>query len=97
MTHFVRTFLTQQEKLHTSKTFLKMASGRMHTPHLTPLDPPLAISYTNHQKSLAYFSNLTPLILFLFTKKQSKKRGPLHNAQPPPKIRSCWQLLNELV
>ena len=29
------------EKLYTSKTCLKMA-GRMHTPHSTPLDPPLA-------------------------------------------------------
>ena len=33
------------EKLYTSKTFLKMAGGRIHTPHPTPLDPPLAISY----------------------------------------------------
>ena len=24
------------EKLHTSKVFLKMAGGRMHTPHPTP-------------------------------------------------------------
>ena len=41
------------EKLHTLKTFLKMAGGRMRTPHPTPLDPPLAISYRNYQKSLA--------------------------------------------
>ena len=38
------------EKLYTSKTFLKMAGGRMHTPHAIPLDPPLAISYENYQK-----------------------------------------------
>ena len=49
-------------KLYTSKTFLKMAGGRMHTPHPTPL----AISYINHQKSLAYFSHLEPLNLFIF-------------------------------
>ena len=42
------------EKLYTSKTFSKMAGGRMHTSHPTPLDPPLAISYKNHQKSLTY-------------------------------------------
>ena len=43
----------------TSKAFLKMAGGRMHTPHPTPLYPPLAISCRNHQKSVAYFSHLT--------------------------------------
>ena len=68
------------EKLNTSKTFLKMAGGKMHTPHPTPLNPPLAISYRNHQKSLAYFSHLTPLILFCFTKKQSQKGGAWPNA-----------------
>ena len=55
-----------------------MAGGRMHTPHRTSLYPLLAISYRNHQKSLAYFSHLAPLILFLFTKRQSQKReGPM--------------------
>ena len=63
------------EKLYTSKAFLKMAGGKMHTPHPTPLDPSLAISYRNHQKSLAYFSHLAPLILFFFAKKQSQKGG----------------------
>ena len=61
------------EKLYTSKAFLKMAGGRMHTSHPTPLDPPLATSYRNHQNSLIYFSHLAPLILFFFTKKQSQK------------------------
>ena len=42
------------EKLFTSKAFLKMTGRRTHTPHPTPLDPPLAISYGNYQKSLAY-------------------------------------------
>ena len=49
----------------TSKTFLKMAGRRMHTPHSNPLDPPLAISYRNHQKSLAHFSHLAALILLI--------------------------------
>ena len=61
------------EKLYTSKTFLKMAGGRMHTPHPTLLDPPLAISCRNHQNSLVYFSSLAPLILFFFNKKAVKK------------------------
>ena len=61
------------EKLFTSKTFLKVAGGRMHIAHPTPL----AISYTNHQKSLAYFSHLAPIILFFFTKRQSQKGGPM--------------------
>ena len=60
-----------------------MAGGRMHTPHPTPLDPLLAIDYRNHQKSLAYFSNLTPLILFYFTKKQSQKGGMAQSFPPP--------------
>ena len=29
-----------------------------------PLDRPLAISYKNHYKNLAYFSHLAPFILF---------------------------------
>ena len=52
------------ENLYTSKTFLNMVGRRMHTPHPTPLDPPLAMIYKNHQKSLAYFSRLAALILF---------------------------------
>ena len=40
-----------------------MAGGRMHTFHPTPLDPTLVISYRNHQKSVAYFSHLAPLVL----------------------------------
>ena len=46
------------------------------------LDPPLAISYKDHQKSLAYFSRLEPSFLFFFTKKQSQKGG--HGPMPPP-------------
>ena len=56
------------EKLYTSNAFLKMAGGRMHTFHPAPLYTPLAISYRNHQKSLAYFSHLVPLILFFLLK-----------------------------
>ena len=59
------------EKLHASKTFMKMSGGRMHTPDLTLL----AISYKNHQKSLAYFSHLAPLILFFLLKGRVKGGG----------------------
>ena len=56
-----------------------MADGRVHTSHpsSTPLGPPsaLTLSYRNHQKSLAYFSHLVPLVLFFFIKRQSKKIG----------------------
>ena len=65
----------EKEKVYTSKTFLKMALGKMHTPHPIPLDPSLAISYRNHQESLTYFSHLAPLLLFFFTKKHSQKGG----------------------
>ena len=54
------------EKLYASKKFLKMAGGRMHNSHATPLDPPLAVSYRNLQKSLAYFSHLAPLVVFFY-------------------------------
>ena len=56
-------------KLYTAKTFLKLSGGRIRTPHPTPLDPSLAISYGYH----TYFSHLAPLILFFFTKRQSQK------------------------
>ena len=61
------------DKLYASKAFLKMGGGRMYTPHPSPLDPPLAISYRNHQKSLAYFSHLAPSISFFFTERQRQK------------------------
>ena len=48
------------------KKILKMAGGRMHPSHPNPLDPPLAISYRNHQKSLAYFSHSTPLVVLFY-------------------------------
>ena len=69
------------EKVYTSKTCLKMAGEKMHTPHPTPPDPPLAISYRTHQKSLTYFSHLASLILF-FLKDRVKKGWAWHNAPP---------------
>ena len=68
------------EKWYTSKAFLKLDGGRIHTPHPNPQDPPLAISYTNHQKSLTYFSHLAPLVLLFFNKVMVKKGGSWHNA-----------------
>ena len=56
---------------YTSKTFLKMAGRRMHTPHFTSLDPLLAISYKNYQKSLAHFSHLAPSASFFLTKRRN--------------------------
>ena len=52
----------------------------MHPPPPTPL----AISYRNHQKSVAYFSHLTPIILFFFTKRQSQREGG-HGTMAPSK------------
>ena len=49
------------------------------------LDPPLAISYRNHQNSLAYFNHLAPLNLFFFNKKQSQKGERAWNNAPSPK------------
>ena len=75
------------EKLYTSKTSLKMAGRGCLPLILPPLDPSLAISYRNHQKSMAYFSYLAQLILFLFTKRQSQKGGG-GKVQCPPKYAS---------
>ena len=69
------------EKLYTPKTFLKMAGGRMLSSHPTSLDRPLAISYRNYQKSLAYFSHLASLVSFFFIKRQIQKGG--HGTMPP--------------
>ena len=53
------------EKLHTSKTFLKMAGGRMHTLHPTP----------GHklQKPSSVFQSLGKISFVFFTKRQSQK------------------------
>ena len=60
-----------------------MAGGRMYTFHSTPLDPPLVIGYRNHQKSLAHFSHLAPLVLFFFTKRPSQNEGAMAQWPPP--------------
>ena len=67
------------EKLYSSKTFLKMAGGRMHIPYPTPLDSSLTISYRNHQKNVAYFSHLAPLVLFFLLEGRVKRGGAWHN------------------
>ena len=61
------------KKLYTSKIFLKMAGGKMHTPYFTPRNPPLTVSNRDHQKSLTYFSYLAPLVLFFFTNRHSQR------------------------
>ena len=50
-----------------------MAGGRVHTSHSTPMDPPLAISYRNHQKSLQPLGTIS-FVLFLL-KGRVKKGG----------------------
>ena len=54
-----------------------MAGGGMHTPNPTSLDAPLAISYENYQKSLAYrhFSHFAPLTCSFLLKGKAKKGG----------------------
>ena len=59
----------------------------VHTPNPTSLDAPLAISYENYQKSLAYryFSHLAPLICsFLLKGKVKRRTGGGGMAQCPP-------------
>ena len=66
-----------------------MAGGRMHIPYTTPLDSSLAISYRNHQKNLAYFSHLSPSVMFFFTKRQSQK-GDRHGTMSSPRNTLLW-------
>ena len=64
-----------------------MAGGEMHTLNPTSLDPPLAISHGNYQKSLAYryFSHLAPLIYsFLVKGKVKRGQGEKGMAECPP-------------
>ena len=69
-------------KLYASKTFPKMAGGRMHTPHATPLDPPLAIT-TKASKESGIFKSLGTINYIFFTKRQGQKGSPRHNGPPP--------------
>ena len=75
------------EKLYTSKKFLRKAGGWMHIeyPSSYPPGSPLAISYRNHQKSMAYFSHLAPLVFFFFLLKGRVIRGWVGMAQCSPK------------
>ena len=72
----------------TSKTFLKIAGGRIYTAHPTPLDPSLTISYRNHQKNPIYFSHLAPLVLFFYSKRQGQKEG-MAQCLPPINTPLC--------
>ena len=65
------------------KNILKMARGWIHTPHLTSLDSPLAISYRNHRKGLAYISHLAPLVLLVFYLKAESKGGETAQCPSP--------------
>ena len=90
----VRNYSMEKSYRPTSKTFSKMAGGRMHSlyPSSYPLDPPLAIGYKNHQKSLTYFSHLIGIISFvLFLLKGRVTRGGSgggHGTMRPPKYAS---------
>ena len=67
-------------KIVLSKTLLEKTGGKdTYTSHPSPLDPPMAISYKNHQKGLAYFSHWHHV--FSFTKRESQKGG--HGTMPP--------------
>ena len=86
------------EKLNASKTFLKMAGGRMYTPYPSP--PGSAPGHKPPKPSkesgiFQQFSHLAPLILFFFTERQSQG-GAWHNALPPkyaPAVKSKNSLL----
>ena len=70
------------ENLYTSKALLKMASGRMHSPHPIPLYPPLGHKLQKLSKESCIFQSLGTINFVLFTKTQSQKGriGPWPNA-----------------
>ena len=56
----------------------------MHIPHPTPLDSLLAISNRNHEKNLAYFGLLAPLVLFFIRLLKGRvKKGEGHGTMAP--------------
>ena len=85
------------KKLYRSKTFLKMGNEWMHT-FILPLDPSLAMSYRNHQKSPTYFNHLAPSVLLFFTRKPGQKGGggtrrnaPLNTLLPRSLRLRAWE------
>ena len=75
------------EKMYTSKTVLKVAGGRMHTPHPTSL----AIGYATETIKRVYpiFRSLGTINFVIFTKRQSQKGEAM--AQQPPSLNTLLQ------
>ena len=63
------------EKLYTSKALLKMASGRMHSPHSIPLYPHQGHKLQKLTKKSGVFQSLGTINFVLFTKMLSQKGG----------------------
>ena len=70
-----------------------MAGRWMHTPHPTPMDPPLAISYRNHYAS-GMFQSFGTITFFFFTERQSQKGGAV--AQCPPSLNTLLHRILKL-
>ena len=72
------------EKLYTSKAFLKMAGGRMHTPHPTPGSVP-GRKLQKPSKESGILQSLGTVNFVLFYKKAQSKRedyGPMPPCPP---------------
>ena len=69
-------------KLYTSKTFLKMAGGRMHTPHPTPRGSAPGHKLQKPSKESGMFQSLGTIcsVFFFYCKTESKGWGAWHNA-----------------
>ena len=63
------------EKLYTSKIVLKMASGRMHTPHPTPLGSAPGHKLQKPSKESGMFQSLGTISFVLFLLKGRVKKG----------------------
>ena len=71
------------KKLHTSKTFIKMAGEKMHILHPTPGSAP---SHTLHKlsKKSGIFQSLGTINFVLFYQNGRAKRRGGHGTMPPP-------------
>ena len=63
------------ENLYISKALLKMASGRMRSPHPIPLYPPLGHKLQKLSKESDIFQSLGTISFVFFSKKCRVKKG----------------------
>ena len=77
------------EKLYTSKTFSKMAGGRMHTTHPTPPESAPGHTLQKPSKESGTFQSLGTISCSCLLKDKVKRGGGGTSRNALPKIRFC--------